>query len=74
MSPQMTSERTELACRVTDIIHLPPGGQLGVNWEHTALPGNLITISITDENDSRKACASSKPELLCSNLSNNIQE
>lgn len=43
MSPQMTSEHTELACRVTDITHLPPGGRLGVNWEHTALPGNLIT-------------------------------
>uniref|UniRef100_H2S7L8 Ig-like domain-containing protein n=1 Tax=Takifugu rubripes TaxID=31033 RepID=H2S7L8_TAKRU len=39
ISPQGTSERMELACRVTNITHLPPGGRIGVNWEHTALPG-----------------------------------
>uniref|UniRef100_A0A665W3G5 Ig-like domain-containing protein n=1 Tax=Echeneis naucrates TaxID=173247 RepID=A0A665W3G5_ECHNA len=37
--PQMTSEPTELACHVTNITHLPMGGQLGVSWEHTTLPG-----------------------------------
>lgn len=51
VGPQTTSERTELACRVTNITHLPPGDRLGVNWEHTALPGNLITPS------TRKVCA-----------------
>lgn len=51
ISPQVTSERMELACRVTNITHLPLGGRLGVNWEHTALPGNLITPSIRDGND-----------------------
>lgn len=49
--PQVTSERMELACRVTNITHLPLGGRLSVNWEHTALPGNLITASIRDRND-----------------------
>ncbi|XP_029369459.1 prostaglandin F2 receptor negative regulator [Echeneis naucrates] len=39
LSPQMTSEPTELACHVTNITHLPMGGQLGVSWEHTTLPG-----------------------------------
>lgn len=67
VSPQMTSEHTELACRVTNIAHLPPGGRLGVNWEHTSLPGNLITPSITDGN----GCGTL--ELVGSNLSNNMQ-
>ncbi|KAF3706233.1 Prostaglandin F2 receptor negative regulator CD9 partner 1 [Channa argus] len=39
-NPQMTGEPTELACHVTNIIHLPLGGRLGVTWEHTPLPGN----------------------------------
>lgn len=39
VSPQMTTEPTELACHVTSITHLPPGGRLGVSWEHTTLPG-----------------------------------
>lgn len=39
VNPQMTAEPTELACRVTNITHLPPGGRLGVTWEHTTLPG-----------------------------------
>ncbi|XP_045913713.1 prostaglandin F2 receptor negative regulator [Micropterus dolomieu] len=39
LSPQMTAEPTELACHVIDITHLPPGGRLGVTWEHTTLPG-----------------------------------
>ncbi|XP_051797626.1 prostaglandin F2 receptor negative regulator [Acanthochromis polyacanthus] len=38
-SPQMTAEPTELACHVTNITQLPPGGRLGVSWEHTTLPG-----------------------------------
>ncbi|XP_061628295.1 prostaglandin F2 receptor negative regulator-like isoform X2 [Phyllopteryx taeniolatus] len=37
--PEMTSEPTELACRVTNITQLPVGGRLGVTWEHIALPG-----------------------------------
>ncbi|KAM6893474.1 prostaglandin F2 receptor negative regulator [Xenentodon cancila] len=37
--PQMTAEPTELACHVTNITQLPPGGRLGVSWEHTTLPG-----------------------------------
>ncbi|XP_068612501.1 prostaglandin F2 receptor negative regulator [Brachionichthys hirsutus] len=39
VSPQMTAEPTELACHVTNITRLPPGGRLGVTWEHTPLPG-----------------------------------
>ncbi|XP_044043638.1 prostaglandin F2 receptor negative regulator [Siniperca chuatsi] len=39
LNPQMTAEPTELACHVTNITHLPPGGRLGVTWEHTTLPG-----------------------------------
>ncbi|KAK2856923.1 hypothetical protein Q5P01_005658 [Channa striata] len=39
-NPQMTGEPTELACDVTNIVHLPVGGRLGVTWEHTPLPGN----------------------------------
>uniref|UniRef100_A0A8C9YWC3 Prostaglandin F2 receptor inhibitor b n=1 Tax=Sander lucioperca TaxID=283035 RepID=A0A8C9YWC3_SANLU len=39
LNPKMTAEPTELACRVTNITHLPPGGRLGVTWEHTTLPG-----------------------------------
>nr|XP_057907782.1 prostaglandin F2 receptor negative regulator [Doryrhamphus excisus] len=39
LQPQMTSEPTELACRVTNITHLPVGGRLGVTWEHITLPG-----------------------------------
>uniref|UniRef100_A0A3Q1J124 Ig-like domain-containing protein n=1 Tax=Anabas testudineus TaxID=64144 RepID=A0A3Q1J124_ANATE len=40
-NPQMTAEPTELACNVTNIVHLPVGGRLGVAWEHTPLPGTL---------------------------------
>lgn len=39
MNPQMTAEPTELSCHVTNITQLPAGGRLGVNWEHTPLPG-----------------------------------
>uniref|UniRef100_H3DAJ4 Ig-like domain-containing protein n=1 Tax=Tetraodon nigroviridis TaxID=99883 RepID=H3DAJ4_TETNG len=39
VSPQMTLEHAELACRVTNITHLPPEGRLGVDWEHSALSG-----------------------------------
>ncbi|KAM9836142.1 prostaglandin F2 receptor negative regulator [Aulostomus maculatus] len=38
-SPEMTAQPTELACHVTDIMHFPAGGRLGVAWEHTTLPG-----------------------------------
>ncbi|XP_041834855.1 prostaglandin F2 receptor negative regulator [Melanotaenia boesemani] len=37
--PQMTAEPTELSCHVTNITQLPPGGRLGVSWEHITLPG-----------------------------------
>ncbi|CAL8309251.1 unnamed protein product [Merluccius merluccius] len=33
--PQATAQSMELACHVTNITHLPPGGLLGVTWEHT---------------------------------------
>lgn len=56
-SPQMTSEHTELACHVTNITNLPLGGRLGVSWEHTALPGNLITPLYHRWEWLRKACA-----------------
>lgn len=46
LSPQMTAERTELACHVTNITHLPLGGRLGINWEHTSLPGTFISAKI----------------------------
>lgn len=39
LSPQATAEPTELACRVTNITHLPAGGRLGVSWEYATLPG-----------------------------------
>ncbi|CAN9498216.1 unnamed protein product [Ophioblennius macclurei] len=39
VSPQMTSEPTELSCHVTNITQMSPGGRLGVDWEHTPLPG-----------------------------------
>ncbi|XP_041638404.1 prostaglandin F2 receptor negative regulator [Cheilinus undulatus] len=39
LSPQTTSDLTELACHVTNITHLPRGGRLAVTWEHTPLPG-----------------------------------
>uniref|UniRef100_A0A3Q0RXV1 Ig-like domain-containing protein n=1 Tax=Amphilophus citrinellus TaxID=61819 RepID=A0A3Q0RXV1_AMPCI len=39
LNPQTTAEPTELACRVTNITNLPPGGRLGISWEHTSLPG-----------------------------------
>lgn len=39
VNPQMTAAPTELACRVTNITHLPAGGRLGVTWEHTTLAG-----------------------------------
>lgn len=48
VSPQRTSERTQLACHVTNITHLAPGGRLGVDWEHTALAGNVATPSIAE--------------------------
>ncbi|KAJ3583286.1 hypothetical protein NHX12_029501 [Muraenolepis orangiensis] len=32
----------ELACHVTNITHLPPGGLLGVTWEHTPPPGAVL--------------------------------
>ncbi|XP_076022006.1 prostaglandin F2 receptor negative regulator [Genypterus blacodes] len=38
-SPLMTADPTELACHVTNITNLPPGGRLGVAWAHTSLPG-----------------------------------
>lgn len=40
--PKTTAEPTELACRVKNITHLPPGDRLGVMWERTALQGNWI--------------------------------
>ncbi|XP_070786928.1 prostaglandin F2 receptor negative regulator [Enoplosus armatus] len=40
LNPQMTAEPTELACHVTNITNLPPGGRLGVTWEHSTLPGD----------------------------------
>ncbi|KAM4711367.1 prostaglandin F2 receptor negative regulator [Anableps anableps] len=36
--PQKTGESIELSCGVTDISQLPPGGRLGVSWEHISLP------------------------------------
>lgn len=51
VSPQMTSEPTELACRVTNVTHLPLGGRLGVDWEHSALPGNAVAPAATDGNE-----------------------
>ncbi|XP_074520444.1 prostaglandin F2 receptor negative regulator [Halichoeres trimaculatus] len=39
LTPQMTADPTEMACHVTNITHLPPGGRLAVTWEHTPLPG-----------------------------------
>ncbi|KAK0143321.1 Prostaglandin F2 receptor negative regulator [Merluccius polli] len=33
--PQAAAQSMELACHVTNITHLPPGGLLGVTWEHT---------------------------------------
>lgn len=39
VNPKMTAEPTELACRVSNITHLPLGGRLGVSWQHTPLPG-----------------------------------
>lgn len=43
LNPQMTAEPTELACHVTNVTHLPPGGRLGVTWEHTSLPGTFTS-------------------------------
>uniref|UniRef100_A0A3B5N159 Ig-like domain-containing protein n=1 Tax=Xiphophorus couchianus TaxID=32473 RepID=A0A3B5N159_9TELE len=37
--PQKTGEPIELSCDVTNIFQLPPGGRLGVRWEHISLPG-----------------------------------
>uniref|UniRef100_A0A8D3DTJ1 Ig-like domain-containing protein n=1 Tax=Scophthalmus maximus TaxID=52904 RepID=A0A8D3DTJ1_SCOMX len=45
LNPQMTAEPTELACHVTNVTHLPPGGRLGVTWEHTSLPGEAPQTS-----------------------------
>ncbi|XP_034533479.1 prostaglandin F2 receptor negative regulator [Notolabrus celidotus] len=39
LTPQMTADPSELACHVTNITHLPPGGRLAVTWEHASLPG-----------------------------------
>uniref|UniRef100_A0A672ITL0 Ig-like domain-containing protein n=2 Tax=Salarias fasciatus TaxID=181472 RepID=A0A672ITL0_SALFA len=39
VSPRMTFEPTELSCHVTNITQMSPGGRLGVDWEHTPLPG-----------------------------------
>lgn len=39
LSPEATAEPTELACRVTNITHLPASGRLGVSWEYATLPG-----------------------------------
>lgn len=39
LRPQMAGQPTELACRVSNITHLPRGGRLGVSWQHTPLPG-----------------------------------
>ncbi|XP_038154824.1 prostaglandin F2 receptor negative regulator [Cyprinodon tularosa] len=38
VKPQKTGEPIELSCDVTNISKLPPGGRLGVSWEHTSLP------------------------------------
>lgn len=46
LNPKMTAEPTELACRVTNITHLPPGGRLGVTWEHTTLPGTFTAAFV----------------------------
>uniref|UniRef100_A0A3Q2FFS3 Prostaglandin F2 receptor inhibitor n=1 Tax=Cyprinodon variegatus TaxID=28743 RepID=A0A3Q2FFS3_CYPVA len=35
VKPQKTGEPIELSCDVTNISKLPPGGRLGVSWEHT---------------------------------------
>ncbi|XP_068165769.1 prostaglandin F2 receptor negative regulator isoform X2 [Antennarius striatus] len=37
-TPQATAEPTELACHVTNITRLPPGGHLGVSWGYSPLP------------------------------------
>ncbi|XP_054881005.1 prostaglandin F2 receptor negative regulator [Poeciliopsis prolifica] len=37
MKPQKTGEPIELSCDVTNIFQLPPGGRLGVRWEHIGL-------------------------------------
>ena len=42
----MTAEPAELACQVTNITNLPPGGRLGVTWEHTTLPGTSTSALI----------------------------
>ncbi|MEQ2240448.1 hypothetical protein ILYODFUR_015037, partial [Ilyodon furcidens] len=38
MRPQKTGEPIELSCDVTNVSQLPPGGRLGVSWEHISLP------------------------------------
>ncbi|KAM4538130.1 prostaglandin F2 receptor negative regulator isoform 1-T1 [Fundulus diaphanus] len=38
VKPQKTGEPLELSCDVSKISHLPPGGRLGVSWEHISLP------------------------------------
>ncbi|XP_028276548.1 prostaglandin F2 receptor negative regulator [Parambassis ranga] len=44
MNPQMTADPTELSCHVTNITQLPPGGRLGVSWEHATIPGKRDDI------------------------------
>ncbi|KAM4601862.1 prostaglandin F2 receptor negative regulator isoform 2-T2 [Polymixia lowei] len=46
LTAQVTADPTELACRVTNITHLPLGGRLGVAWEHTSLPGTQTSNPI----------------------------
>lgn len=36
--PQKTGQPIELSCDVTNISQLPPGGRLGVSWQHISLP------------------------------------
>lgn len=47
-NPQMTAAPTELACSVTNIMHLPMGGRLGVTWEHTSLPGIFTSTFVSN--------------------------
>lgn len=42
--PSRMSEPLELACSVTNIVSLPADARLGVNWEHTVLPGTSYSF------------------------------
>ncbi|KAJ0062556.1 hypothetical protein NL108_016853, partial [Boleophthalmus pectinirostris] len=39
-TPKLTSDPMELACHVTNITNLPPGGRLAVTWQHSTGTGS----------------------------------